>query len=58
VAWTVAADEPSGGLELKGALADPRAVPVRVVVPDVRARFVRLDTPAFTAADVRVYGPR
>jgi F5/8 type C domain len=57
VAWTVAADEPTGGLAFTGALADPRGVPVRVVLPDVRARFVRLDTPAFTAADVTVYAP-
>jgi len=57
VAWTAAADEPTGGLALKGVLADPRAVPVRVILPDVRARFVRLDTPAFTAAAVTVFGP-
>jgi len=55
--WTVAADEPTGGLAFSGALVDPRTVPVRVILPDVRARFVRLDTPAFTAAAVTIYGP-
>jgi hypothetical protein len=30
---------------------------VRVVVPDARARFVRIDTPAFSPAAVTIYGP-
>lgn len=55
--WSVAADEPSGGLVFAGALRDPLAVPVRVVVPDAGARFVRLNTPAFTGDAVSVYGP-
>jgi len=56
-AWTVAAEEPTGGLAFTGALADPRWVPVRVTVPDAPARYVRLDTPAFNGAAVTVYGP-
>ena len=55
--WTMAAEEPTGGLAFAGSLIDARRVPVRVVVPDARARFVRLNTPAFSAADVTVYGP-
>ena len=56
VTWAVAADEPAGGLAFAGALADPRAVPVRLILPDARARFIRLDTPAFTSSAVTVYG--
>lgn len=56
-AWTLAADEPTAGLAFAGALAEPLAVPVRVIVPDARARFVRIDTPAFTPGAVTVYGP-
>ena len=56
-AWTLAADEPTGGLAFVGALADPLGVPVRITVPDVRARFLRIDTPAFTAAATTVFGP-
>ena len=56
--WTVGADEPTGGLALTGALRDPRGVPARIVLPDARARFIRLDTPAFTASDVTIYGAR
>ena len=55
--WTPAADEPSGGLAFAGVLKDPRVIPVRLVVPDLRTRFVRLDTPAFNGAAVDVYGP-
>jgi hypothetical protein len=58
VTWTVAADEPTGGLAFAAALLDPRWVPVRAIVPDASARYVRLNTPAFTAADVTVFGPR
>jgi hypothetical protein len=55
--WTMAAEDPTGGLAFAGSLRDPRRIPVRVVLPDARARFVRLNTPAFTAADVSVHGP-
>jgi hypothetical protein len=57
VSWTKEAEEPTGGLAFAGSLIDPRGVPVRAIVPDARARFVRLNTPAFTAASVTVYGP-
>lgn len=56
VAWTVAADEPSAGLAVIGVLADPRAVPVRVTLPDVRARYVRVNAAAFGAAATLVHG--
>lgn len=57
VTWELAADEPTAGLAFTGALAEPRAVPIRLIIPDARARYVRIDTPAFTAAAVTIYGP-
>jgi hypothetical protein len=57
ITWTVAADEPPGGLALTGALREPRAVPVRLLLPDPVVRFVRLNTPAFSPAAVRIYSP-
>ena len=46
--WTtVFADRP-GGLLLTGALASPRVVPLTIDLQDVAARYVRLDTPAFS----------
>jgi hypothetical protein len=46
--WTVAFDDRPGGLALVGALAWPRVVPLRIDLQDVAARYVRLDTPAFS----------
>ena len=57
VTWTLAADEPSAGLAFAGVLVEPRAVPVRLIIPDAQARYVRVDTPAFAAAAVTIYGP-
>jgi hypothetical protein len=54
--WSVAADEPPGGLALLGVLAQPRVVPVRVMLPDVQARFVRVNGAPFGAAALTVYG--
>jgi hypothetical protein len=56
--WSMAADEPPGALALAGALREPRAVPLRVLLPDVSARFVRLNAPAFSPAAVTIYGSR
>lgn len=56
--WTLAAEEPAGGLALTGALADPLGVPIRVFLPDPSARFVRVNAPAaFGPAAVTIYGP-
>jgi hypothetical protein len=57
LAWTTAADEPSAGLAIAGALREPLAVPVRVMLPDLLARFVRVNTPAFGVASVTIFGP-
>lgn len=56
VAWALAADDPSGALALTGVLREPLAVPVRVLLPDLTARFVRINTPVFGLAAVTLYG--
>jgi hypothetical protein len=55
--WTTVADEPPGGLALAGAMAEPLAVPVRLIVPDITARYVRASAAAFGVQAMRVYGP-
>jgi hypothetical protein len=57
VAWTAVFDERPGGVALVGALAAPRVIPIRLDVPDVRARYVRVNTPAFRPTAVTIYGP-
>ncbi|HEX6463657.1 MAG TPA: discoidin domain-containing protein [Vicinamibacterales bacterium] len=46
--WTTVFDERPGGLVLAGALAQPQTGPLRIELFDVAARYVRLDTPAFS----------
>ena len=55
--WTLVSDEPTGGLALAGSLREPLAVPVRAILPDVQARYLRIGAPAFNPAAVTVYGP-
>jgi len=57
VTWTTAAEEPSGGLALVGALADPNSVPLRIVVPDAQGRFVRVNGAPFGTGAMTIYGP-
>jgi len=57
VSWTLAADEPPGGLAFVGALEEPLIVPLRVVLPDVRARYVRMNAPNFFPYQLAIYGP-
>jgi hypothetical protein len=40
-----------------GALAAPRVIPIRLDIPDVRARYVRVNTPAFRPTTLTIYGP-
>jgi hypothetical protein len=54
--WTTAAAEPAAGATLAGALRDPLGVPVRVLLPDVSARFVRVNAPMFGTAAVTIFG--
>lgn len=55
--WTAIFDERPGGVTLVGALAAPRVIPIRLDIPDVRARYVRVNTPAFRPGTVTIYGP-
>jgi hypothetical protein len=57
VAWTTRFDERPGGLVLLAALADPLVMPVRVDLQDVSARFLRINTGAFGAGALTVFGP-
>jgi hypothetical protein len=55
--WTLAAEEPSGGLTLTGTYVDPRGIPVRIVLPDPAARYIRVNAGAFGTSAATVYGP-
>ena len=55
--WSMAAEEAAGGPALVGALADPLGVPIRIVVPDVSARFVRINAPVFRGTRLTIHGP-
>ena len=57
VTWTTVAVDRPGGLSLTGALAEPLVVPIRLVVPDATARFVRTTAAAFGPKSVTVFGP-
>ena len=54
--WRRVFEERPGGLALAGALDLPRVIPLRIDLQDVTARFVRINTPAFGARAVTVYG--
>jgi hypothetical protein len=55
--WTAVFDDRPGGVALVGALASPRVIPIRLDVPDVRARYVRVNAPAFRPTTFTLYGP-
>jgi hypothetical protein len=56
--WTVAWDDWTGALALDAALEDERVVPMKIYLPDVRARFVRLSpVPAWVARETTIHGP-
>ena len=55
-AWRTVFEERPGGLALAGALDLPRVIPLRVDLLDVTARFVRINTPAFGARALTLYG--
>jgi hypothetical protein len=57
-AWRSVAEEGLAGPAIAGALEDPRSVPVRILLPDVQARYLRLHpVPAWVARRVRLFGP-
>ena len=57
--WVPAWDDWTGAAAFSAALADPREVPVRLTVPDVSARYLRLHpVPGWMAEEIRVYGAK
>jgi hypothetical protein len=56
-AWTPVHEDWPGGAALAGALADPRVVPLRLLLPDVRARYFRVNTPRLGPRAVTIYAP-
>jgi hypothetical protein len=59
VTWSSLWEDWTGGPALAAALADPQEVPVRLTIPDVPARYVRLrPASAWMRREVRVYGPK
>ena len=55
--WTRQLEQAPGGPALVGALAAPRIIPVRLNLPDVPARFIRINAPGFRPRALTVYGP-
>jgi hypothetical protein len=46
----------TGGLAMAGALKDPRTVPMRIPLPDVRARYLRVHpAPKWMIPELTVY---
>jgi hypothetical protein len=59
VDWTSRWLDWTGGLALAGALEDPLLVPVRMVLPDVAVRYLRIHPVAdWMMQELRVHGPR
>jgi hypothetical protein len=59
VLWSPMWEQWTGGPALAAALADPQEVPVRLTIPDLTVRYVRLrPVPAWMRSEVRVYGPK
>jgi hypothetical protein len=57
-AWAVVWEDWLGGLALAGALDDPQLVPIRIALPDVGARYLRIHpTPDWLMRDLRILGP-
>ncbi|HEX6976483.1 MAG TPA: discoidin domain-containing protein, partial [Vicinamibacterales bacterium] len=57
--WTTAWEQWTGGPALAGALENALENPVRITLPDVTARYVRIHpAPRWLARELRVYGPR
>jgi hypothetical protein len=55
--WSRALEEAPGAPALVGVLAEPRAVPLRFILPDLRARSVRINAGGFHTSAIRVFGP-
>jgi hypothetical protein len=57
--WTSLWLDWTGGLAMRGALENPRDVPMQFMLPDVPVRHLRIHpAPKWMQREVRVYGPR
>lgn len=57
--WTTMWEDWTGGPALAAALRSQREVPVRLTVPDVTARYVRIrPAPPWLWQEIKVYGPK
>jgi hypothetical protein len=54
--WTRAGEWAPGSATLAAALADPQRMPVRLVVPDITARYVLINAGRFRPEAMRVLG--
>lgn len=57
--WSSIWEDWTGGPAFAAALTDPREAPVRLTVPDVTARYVRVHpAPLWLRRAIRIYGPQ
>lgn len=57
--WSTAWEDWTGGPALAGALENALENPVRITLPDVNARYLRIHpVPPWLSRELRVYGPR
>jgi hypothetical protein len=57
-AWSTVWEDWTGGPAFAAALRDPREAPVRLTVPDVSARYLRVHpVPKWLARELKVFGP-
>jgi hypothetical protein len=57
-AWSTVWEDWTGGLAVRGALEDPLRAPVRMVLADVRARYLRIHpAPRWMLGELHVRGP-
>ena len=57
--WSTLWEDWTGGPALAAALIDPLEVPVRITVPDVTTRYLRVHpAPSWLRQELRVYGPK
>jgi hypothetical protein len=54
--WETRFEERPGGLALAGALQQPLAIPLRIDLQDVTARYVRVNAPAFGPRAITIFG--
>jgi hypothetical protein len=57
VTWTRDVEQAPGGPALIGALAAPQVVPLRLVLPDIQARFIRINASEFGPRAITIFGP-